>query len=159
LGPASKVIDGRLPYLTVGLMDSGAPRRYRAPRLAWKGIVVPICCKFWLPAALAALLIPVLAQAHAILEESTPPAGASVKAGPLDLRLRYNSRIDQARSRLTLIRPDHSHDIVPIASGTPPDIISAHLALTPGDYIVRWQVLAVDGHITRGDVPITVTAP
>jgi methionine-rich copper-binding protein CopC len=22
---------------------------------------------------------------------------------------------------------------------------------------VRWQVLAVDGHITRGDVPFTVT--
>lgn len=120
---------------------------------------MPIYCKIWLSAALAVLLTPVLAQAHAILEESTPAAGASVKAGPIDLRLRYNSRIDQARSRLTLIRPDHSHDIVPIAPGTPPDIIDAHVALTPGNYIVRWQVLAVDGHITRGDVPITVTAP
>jgi methionine-rich copper-binding protein CopC len=140
-------------------MDSIAPRRYMAPRLARKGVVLPVCCKIWLPAVLTALLIPVLAQAHAILEESTPPAGASVKAGPVELRLRYNSRIDQARSRLTLIRPDRSHDIVPIAPGTPPNIISAHLALTQGDYIVRWQVLAVDGHITRGDVPITVTAP
>ena len=122
------------------------------------------CLKVWrsgvqLAMLLGILLIPTLAHAHAILEESTPPAGASVKAGPLDLRLRYNSRIDQARSRLTLIRPDHSHDVVPIASGTPPDIISAQLTLAPGDYVVRWQVLAVDGHITRGDVPITVTAP
>ena len=103
--------------------------------------------------------IPETTQAHAILEESSPPAGASVKAGPFDLRLRYNSRIDQSRSRLTLIRPDHSHDVVPIAPGAPPDIINAHLTLTPGDYVVRWQVLAVDGHITRGDVPLTVTAP
>ena len=123
------------------------------------------CLKIWLPILSAAmlLLLPALlstgAQAHAILEESAPPAGASVKAGPLDLRLRYNSRIDQGRSRLTLIRPDHSHDIIAIAPGSPPDIISAHLQLTPGDYIVRWQVLAVDGHITRGDVPLTVTAP
>ncbi len=31
--------------------------------------------------------------------------------------------------------------------------------LRPGDYTVRWQVLAVDGHITRGDVPFTVTPP
>ena len=31
--------------------------------------------------------------------------------------------------------------------------------LQPGEYTVRWQVLAVDGHITRGDVPFTVTAP
>ncbi len=106
-----------------------------------------------------AALVPALAQAHAILEESAPPAGGSVKAGPVELRLRYNSRIDQSRSRLTLIRPDHSRDTVPITPGAPPDILSAHLELTPGDYVVRWQVLAVDGHITRGDVPLVVTAP
>jgi copper resistance protein C len=108
---------------------------------------------------LAALLLPGIAQAHAILEESTPPAGAEVKPGPLDLHLRYNSRIDRGRSRLTLIRPDRTKDTIPIAQDGPPDIIDAHLDLPPGAYIVRWQVLAVDGHITRGDVPITVTAP
>jgi len=41
----------------------------------------------------------------------------------------------------------------------PPDILAAHLDLTPGSYVLRWQVLAVDGHITRGDVPFTVTVP
>lgn len=108
---------------------------------------------------LAALMIPSLAQAHAILEESSPAAGSSVKPGPLDLHLRYNSRIDRGRSRLTLIRADRTKDTIPIADDGPPDIINAHLELPPGAYIVRWQVLAVDGHITRGDVPITVTAP
>ncbi len=117
---------------------------------------MPYRLMIWL---LAALLLPGSARAHAILEDSTPPAGASVKSGPLDLRLRYNSRIDRGRSRLTLIRPDHSKDTVVIAPDGPPDIIAAHLDLPPGAYIVRWQVLAVDGHITRGDVPITVTAP
>jgi methionine-rich copper-binding protein CopC len=113
----------------------------------------------WLLPLLAAVLLPSLAQAHAILEESAPPAGASVKSGPLDLHLRYNSRIDRARSRLTLIRPDHTRDTVAIVPDSPPDIIDAHLDLVPGAYVIRWQVLAVDGHITRGDVPITVTAP
>jgi methionine-rich copper-binding protein CopC len=108
---------------------------------------------------LAALLLPGIAQAHAILEESAPPAGASVKPGPLDLRLRYNSRIDRGRSRLTLIRPDRTKDTIAITADSPPDIIAAHLDLSPGAYVIRWQVLAVDGHITRGDVPITVTAP
>jgi copper resistance protein C len=115
------------------------------------------CLIIWLAILLAAA--PVMAHAHAILEDSTPPAGASVSAGPVDLRFRYNSRIDQARSRLTLMRPDHSRQTIAIAGGSPPDIIQARVSLTPGDYIVRWQVLAVDGHITRGDVPLIVTAP
>jgi methionine-rich copper-binding protein CopC len=75
------------------------------------------------------------------------------------LHLRYNSRIDRARSRLTLTRPDHGKDTVAIAPDGPPDIINAHLDLAPGAYVLRWQVLAVDGHITRGDVPFTVKAP
>ncbi len=110
-------------------------------------------------AILLLTLLPGLAHAHAILEASTPPAGGTVKAGPLDLHLRYNSRIDRERSRLTLTRPDQTKETVPIAPDGPPDIIDAHLDLTPGGYILRWQVLAVDGHITRGDVPFTVTAP
>ncbi len=117
------------------------------------------CLKVALPTFLAAVLTPVLAQAHAILEESAPPAGAAVKAGKLELRLRYNSRIDRTRSRLTLIRPDNRRDMIPIAPIGAPDIVSARLELPPGAYVVRWQVLAIDGHITRGDLPITVTAP
>jgi methionine-rich copper-binding protein CopC len=139
-------------------LDSAAHRRYTARRSACEGIAVPYRLKPWLPALLAAVMLPSFAQAHAILEESAPPAGASVKPGPVDLHLRYNSRIDRARSRLTLIRPDHSRDTVAIALDGPPDIIDAHLELSPGAYIVRWQVLAVDGHITRGDVPIIVLA-
>ena len=105
------------------------------------------------------LTIPALAQAHAILEDSTPPAGGTIQAGPVDLHLRYNSRIDRDRSRLTLTGPDHGKDTVAIDPAGPPDIINAHLDLAPGDYVLRWQVLAVDGHITRGDVPFTVKAP
>ena len=110
-------------------------------------------------AILAAILLPGLAQAHAILEASTPEPNATIQPGPTDLQFRYNSRIDQGRSRLTLTRPDHTQSILPIEKNTPPDIIQAHLDLTPGAYSIRWQVLATDGHITRGDVPFTVRAP
>ena len=99
------------------------------------------------------------AQAHAILEESVPTAGASVPAGPVALMLRYNSRIDRDRSRLTLIRPDHTRTDLPLDPEGPPDRLTATVPLTPGAYTVRWQVLAVDGHITRGDVAFTVTGP
>lgn len=109
-------------------------------------------------AALVALQPPA-AQAHAILEGSSPPIGGSVKAGAVTLRLRFNSRIDHRRSRLTLTAPDGHQRIVTMDRGSAPDIINAHLDLKPGAYTLRWLVLAVDGHITRGDVPFTVTGP
>ena len=122
-------------------------------------IVLPHRPTTRLLAGLTLMLLPHLAFAHAILEDSTPQAGATVAVGPLVLRLRYNSRIDRARSRLTLTRPDHSRGAVPIDPDGPPDIIRCHLDVTPGPYVVRWQVLAVDGHITRGDVAFTVAGP
>lgn len=99
------------------------------------------------------------AFAHAILEASQPPSGGSVPAGQVVLQFRYNSRIDRARSKLVLTGPDRFHVTLKIAPNGPPDIINASANLTPGSYIVRWQVLAVDGHITRGDVPFNVTGP
>ncbi len=105
-----------------------------------------------------ALAAPLPASAHAILVESTPAIGATVPPGRLDLRLRFNSRIDRARSRLTLIRADHSTTVLPISAEGTDDLMFSTATLTPGTYVVRWQVLAVDGHITRGDVPLTVRA-
>ena len=111
--------------------------------------------------ALGALIpaIPLPAFAHAILEESTPAQNGTIKAGATDARLRFNSRIDRGRSRLTLTGPDQAKSTVAIVADTPPDIVAAHLDLKPGAYVLRWQVLAVDGHITRGDIPFTVTGP
>jgi methionine-rich copper-binding protein CopC len=106
---------------------------------------------------LAAVLPPGVAHAHAILLESQPESGGSVPAGRVVLHLRYNSRIDRARSRLTLIGPDHAQTVVPIAAETAPDMLSGQAMLSPGHYVLRWQVLAIDGHITRGDLPFSVS--
>jgi copper resistance protein C len=105
------------------------------------------------------LIWPSVSWAHAILEDSTPAIGGTAKAGQIDLTLRYNSRIDKGRSRLTLTAPNQSQQTVKIDPDGAPEVMTAHLMLTPGAYSVRWQVLAVDGHITRGDVPFTVTGP
>jgi len=99
------------------------------------------------------------AAAHARIQESQPPIGGSVPAGHVVLVFRYNSRIDRGRSRLTLNRPDRTQAVLTIEPEGPPDVLSAAVDLAPGDYVVRWQVLAVDGHITRGDVPFTATGP
>jgi len=97
------------------------------------------------------------AQAHAIVVSSQPAAGAVVKQKDAPIELRFNSRIDHRRSRLFLIRPDGTRSELLILEQTRPDVVAAHAAeLIPGSYRVRWQVLSVDGHITRGDIPFSV---
>ena len=108
---------------------------------------------------LALLAAPVAAEAHAILIKSDPAIGATIRPGQVAFHLRYNSRIDAGRSRLTLTRPDQTQAVLPIGRDEFDDSLTTTAPLTPGDYILRWQVLAVDGHITRGDVPFTVTGP
>ena len=99
------------------------------------------------------------ASAHAILVDSTPKANGSMPAGHASLVLKYNSKIDQARSRLVLVGPDHKELPLAIsASADRPNELDSAAELSPGAYVIHWQALALDGHITRGDLPFTVSA-
>ncbi|HMD33172.1 MAG TPA: copper resistance CopC family protein [Candidatus Acidoferrales bacterium] len=98
------------------------------------------------------------AAGHAVLVESAPAANSSVPGPDVSVRLRFNSRIDAARSRLTLVLADGSTEPLKIPEQSSPDTLtSTATGLKPGAYRIRWQVLATDGHITRGDIPFTVT--
>ena len=107
--------------------------------------------------ALAVSLASTSTVAHAVLLESSPALKSSVAGPDVALKLRFNVRIDQVRSRLTLISPDGSAKALEISAQSPPDTISSKAkGLHPGEYRLRWQVLASDGHITRGEIPFTV---
>jgi methionine-rich copper-binding protein CopC len=100
------------------------------------------------------------AHAHAVIIESSPTLDAVLPPGDAPVRLRFNSRIDHQRSRLTLTGPDGAPMAVAIAPDSAPDIVEAKMTgLTVGQYRLRWQVLAIDGHLTRGDIPFSVKAP
>lgn len=109
--------------------------------------------------ALLALLAPGPAAAHAILMDSTPAPGATVAPGPLQAVLRFNSRIDAGRSTMSVRRGASSISVPAQPGGSADEITVRGVTLTPGEYVLRWQVLAVDGHVTRGDVPFSVRAP
>jgi methionine-rich copper-binding protein CopC len=97
------------------------------------------------------------ANAHAILLESTPPLKGQVSGPGVPIKLRFNVRIDALRSRLTLIRPDGSSQTLELSKPAPADTLAASASgLAAGEYRLRWQVLASDGHITRGEIPFTV---
>ena len=95
-------------------------------------------------------------MAHAILMGSTPTLAGTADPGDLSISLRFNSLIDVKRSRLLLIGADQRERGVPMAEGDRGDVVVAHAEVRPGPNVLRWQVLAIDGHITRGDVPFTV---
>ncbi len=115
-------------------------------------------CTLILLAAATAFLIVAPAAAHAVLLESNPPLKGAVAGPDVPIKLRFNVRIDALRSRLTLIHPDGSMQALEISKQTPADTLSAEATgLAAGDYRLRWQVLASDGHITRGEIPFTVT--
>jgi methionine-rich copper-binding protein CopC len=114
-------------------------------------------CALFLLAALTAFFGATPASAHAILLESFPSLKSSVAGPDVPIKLRFNVRIDALRSRLLLIRPDGSSQTLEIRKQTPADTLSAEATgLSPGAYRLRWQVLASDGHITRGEIPFAV---
>jgi methionine-rich copper-binding protein CopC len=96
-------------------------------------------------------------EGHAILKSSSPTSGGSVSREEVPVKLTFNVRVDAARSRLQLLMPDASTVEIPIVKWPSPDtLVSKLTGLKPGAYAIRWQVLAPDGHISRGEIPFTV---
>jgi len=110
--------------------------------------------------AAAFSFIAAAASAHAVLLESTPSSKGTVAGPDVPIKLRFNVRIDTSRSRLTLVGAVGFTQALEISKESPADALVTHATgLLPGEYRLRWQVLASDGHITRGEISFTVTHP
>ena len=117
----------------------------------------------WFASAVILFVIALLAAssrpalAHAVLVSSTPQKNTAVSGPDITINLKYNSRVDGARSTLSLLKPDGTVEKIGAPAQVAPDVLSAtgH-GLAKGAYVLRWQVLATDGHITRGEVPFQV---
>ena len=106
---------------------------------------------------LALAVPPAPAGAHAIVLVAEPDVDATVAGPDLAVRIQFNSRIDHRRSRLTLLPAKGEPRTLAIdAQGGPAVLVARASGLAAGEYALRWQVLAEDGHITRGDIPFKV---
>ena len=124
-----------------------------------------------LTAALGVAL-PAVAAAHAIVLESTPAHDARLDTAPLRVVLRFNGRIEHSLGRATIqsigesIGDSSGGRQVPltIAAGAPdrapaPDrLVIPIRPLPPGTYVLRYRVLAADGHLTEGALRFTIRA-
>jgi methionine-rich copper-binding protein CopC len=94
-----------------------------------------------------------VAWAHAVLLSAQPGENSTVSGPDVAVLLKYNSRVDTQHSTLTLLDPDGKVEKVAIGGQPAPGLLSAKLTgLVKGAYELRWQVLAIDGHVTRGKV-------
>src|SRR5215831_15198363 len=96
-------------------------------------------------------------SAHAVLLDASPAANGTVTGPDVPIQLRFNARIDGTRSQLRVVFPDQSvHPLKLRPQSTPATLESEATGLDQGTYRLQWQVLAGDGHITRGEVPFQV---
>ena len=107
--------------------------------------------------AALALTLPQLALAHAVLVASTPKLHGTVAGSQVHVRLQFNSRVDGPHCTLAIVGTSGPARTLKLDPQPAPDTIAADAAdLKPGAYTVRWQALASDGHITRGEIPFRV---
>ena len=127
---------------------SSEPDRRRAPLLGAFLLSLLAMCGAARPTA-----------AHAVLVDSTPAAKSTSPGPDVTIRLRFNVRIDAGRSIITLIRKDGSSAKLQTVKQPAANVLAATGAGLPaGEYRIRWQVLAADGHITSGEIPFSVAA-
>jgi hypothetical protein len=107
----------------------------------------------------AALLwtYPDSAWAHAILVRSVPAANSTIHEKEIDIELTFNSQVDGRRSRLLLVDGQNKERTLNGMMQPKRQVLKVHVGgLNDGVYLVRWQVLAIDGHISRGQISFTI---
>jgi copper transport protein len=96
------------------------------------------------------LAVPPFADAHAVLETSTPAWGAVLADAPREVTLRYDEDVVPRYARVAVVSPGGGN-----VAGAPR--VTGNIVVVPvkagrtGSYTVRWRMVASDdGHVTEG---------
>jgi methionine-rich copper-binding protein CopC len=107
----------------------------------------------------AALLLPTLAEPHAVLVKSSPARRAVLAHAPARVELVFNERLEPVYSTVSVwtatnVRVDDGKVVV-----GPEDARRLSVGLPPlaaGTYAVKFRVLSVDGHLVEGTYPFEI---
>jgi copper resistance protein C len=103
------------------------------------------------------VVVPRGVLAHAVLVQSSPAINGTVPGPDLAVTMKFSLRVDGTRSTLLLSLPDGRTMPLAIEKQSAPNIVTTRASqLNPGKYAILWQVLATDGHVTKGEVPFSV---
>jgi hypothetical protein len=117
------------------------------------------CYELKVSLAVASILLCAVlpAHGHAVLLSASPALHEVVRGPNVTVKLKFNARIDAKRSRVTLLAPDGEQRVLSFTKTSSSESLDSEAnGLTVGSYVLRWQVLASDGHISRGEVPFVV---
>ena len=106
-----------------------------------------------------ALLVAVPALAHADLVSSTPEDGSVLAVPPTAVELAFSEGLDAGKSSFRLIGPDGDVGTGTASRDGSSTMSLADLVLAPGAYRIKWTAAAEDGHVERGSLGFTVSAP
>ena len=104
---------------------------------------------------------PLVSYGHSALESSVPRAGALLRSAPEHLRLEFSETLEPALIKIQLSRNSAPEPmaLMPILSADGKEIDANLGPLAPGTYLVNWNVVARDGHRTKGTFSFTVGGP
>jgi methionine-rich copper-binding protein CopC len=106
----------------------------------------------------ALLVLPAVADAHAVMVKSSPARRAVLATPPARVELTFNERLEPAYSTVSVWANDARVDDGKIVVGPDdPRRLSVGLpSLKQGTYAVKYRVLSVDGHVVEGTYPFEV---
>jgi hypothetical protein len=106
---------------------------------------------------LALAFAPAAADAHAFLDQATPPVGSTLSASPPEVRLQFSEQLEPRFSRLAVVDAG-GRDVTSGQTQISGVTMAVRLRpLSSGTYEVRWHALSVDTHATEGSYRFTVT--
>jgi methionine-rich copper-binding protein CopC len=87
---------------------------------------------------------------HAVVQKASIESAPVEPNVPTSVILRFNSGIEEAFTRVTLVTEGGAQQPLEVAPADGPATVSVRLpALPAGSYALRYRVLAVDGHVTE----------
>ena len=104
---------------------------------------------------------PLVSYGHSALESSVPRAGAVLESAPKHLKLRFSEALEPALTKVEIIVNGAAKPLalVPTLSPDGKEVGADIAPLGPGTYSVNWNVVARDGHRTKGSFSFTVGSP
>jgi copper transport protein len=103
--------------------------------------------------AVAALVLPASAWAHAALLQTVPVASRTVNVVPTEVRLRFSEPVEP-RFAIVSVTDATGRQVTDgdpaAAPGSPQTLVTPLRSVPEGWYLVFWRVISADGHPVRG---------